>query len=287
MALTADEILGHPALEPCVRGQARSLLMIHDASPRLASLFGTRQRWLMAHGALSQYFRNVAAAGTDAGTLAGHLLDLVVRYEVASPNTAAAFLKELEKYGIVRHVAGSEGKRNRPLEPTPVTLMALFQWHIVHLTTLDGLDGGARCAAFRAEPDMLGRIQPLIADGLLGSNVVRKPDPTFTLFAWVDEGGIVMDRLIVGCEEGAADLDRITTDMTSVTGLAQRLKLSRTQRSRKLATAEAMGSLGWVGARGRSPMWVSSGFRREYHKVQAAKLAIIDSAFEACFKSRP
>ena len=93
MALTADEILGHPALEPCVRGQARSLLMIHDASPRLASLFGTRQRWLMAHGALSLYFRNSAGEGTDAGTLAGHLLDLVVVYDVASPNTAAAFLK--------------------------------------------------------------------------------------------------------------------------------------------------------------------------------------------------
>jgi NAD(P)H dehydrogenase (quinone) len=51
-----------------------------------------------------------------------------------------------------------------------------------------------------------------------------------------------MDRLIVGCDEGATSLDRITTDMTSITGLAQRLKLSRTQLSRKLAPAEAIAS---------------------------------------------
>src|ERR1700712_1359133 len=124
MAVTADDILHHPALEAHVRGQAKSLLQINDATPRLASLFGTRQRWLMAHAALSQYFRDAAAAATeaDAGTLAGRLVELVVRYEIASPNTATAFLKELMKYDIVRHVAAGEGRRIRPIEPTPTTL---------------------------------------------------------------------------------------------------------------------------------------------------------------------
>lgn len=283
MALTADDILNHPALEAQVRGQAKSLLQINDASPRLASLFGTRQRWLMAHAALSHYFRNTAAAGTDAGLLAVRMLDLVELHEVASRNTASAFLKEMLKYEIVRYVTGSEGRRNRPIEPTPTTLAALFLWHQVHLTTLDGIDGGARVAALRAEPDKLRQIQPLIADGLLGTASVRQPEPTFALFAWVDEGGIVMDRLIVGCENGAVSQDRITTDVRSISGLALRLKLSRTQLSRKIAEAEAMGSLGWNGTRGRSPVWVSTGFRYEYHKAQALKLAIIDAAFDACF----
>jgi hypothetical protein len=282
MSLTADDILQHPGLEACVRGQARSLLLIHDASPRLASLFGTRQRWLMAHTALAQYFRDAAAGGVGAGLLTGRLLDLAVRHEVASRNTATAFIKEMLKYGIVRHVAASEGRRHRPVEPAPTTLEALLQWHLVHLATLDGFDGGARSAAFRAEPETVRRLQPLIADGLLGSNMVRRPEPTFALFAWIDEGGVVMDRLIVGCEEGAATLDRITTNVTSISGLAQRLRLSRTQLGRKLAAAEAMGSLGWCGARGRSRVWVSQSFWREYHKVQAAKLAIIDAAFDAC-----
>jgi hypothetical protein len=64
--------------------------------------------------------------------------------------------------------------------------------------------------------------------------------------------------------------------------LAQHLKLSRTQLGRKFAEAEAMGSLGWSGARGKSPLWVSADFRRQYLSAQAVKLAIIDAAFEAC-----
>src|SRR5438552_13090740 len=33
MALTADDILGNPALDPCVRRLAQALLMIRDVSP--------------------------------------------------------------------------------------------------------------------------------------------------------------------------------------------------------------------------------------------------------------
>ena len=89
-----------------------------------------------------------------------------------------------------------------------------------------------------------------------------------------------MDRLIVGCL-GASSDGRILTDVTSVSTLAQRLKLSRTQLGRKFAEAEAMGSLGWSGARGKSRLWVSEDFRRQYLSAQAVKLAIIDAAFEA------
>ena len=281
MAMTADDILAHPALAPCVRGQAQSLLQIQEASPRIASLFATQQRWLMAHAALAQYFRN-EANDPGAGLLAERFLELVERHELASRNTASAFLKELLKYDMVRFVAGSEGRRHRPIEPVPAVLMALFHWHALHLGTLDGLDGGARVAGFHARPALLGAIQPLISDGLIGSGDVRKPERTFSLFTWVDEGGIVMDRLIVGCQQGADGLARIPTDVTSISGLAQRLNLSRTQLGRKFAEAEAMGSLGWSGPRGKSPLWVSADFRREYHAAQAVKLAIIDAAFEAC-----
>lgn len=287
MALTAEDILGHQALEPIVRQLAQSLLGIHDATPRLASVFATRQRWLIAHAACAQYFRNVAADGPGAGMLTTQLLDLVSRHNVASPNTAVAFRDEMLKYGVIQPVPGSESRRHIMYEPAQATLAALFQWHILHLGTLDGFDGGARTAALRADPQALRRLQPLIADGLLKSNTVRQPGPTFALLAWVDEGGMVMDRLMIGCEQGAAGKDRVLTDLTSVTGLAQRLKLSRTQLGRKLAAAEQMGSLGWIGARGRSRLWVSQGFRHEYHKAQANKLAVIDAACEACFTARP
>jgi hypothetical protein len=218
MPMTVDDILVHPALEPRVRGQAQSLLLIQEASPRIASLFATQQRWLMAHAALAQYFRSEAKEA-GAGLLAERFLESVERHTLASRNTAAAFLKEMLKYDIVRFVENSEGKRQRPLMPAPTVLMALFHWHALHLATLDGLDDGTRAASFRARPALLGEVQPLIADGLIGSGEVREPEKTFSLFTWINEGGLVMDRLIAGCQQAAEGLARIPTDVTSVSGL--------------------------------------------------------------------
>jgi hypothetical protein len=186
------------------------------------------------------------------------------------------------KYGVVRHLAGTEGRRHRPIEPSPETLAALALWLSIHLATLDALDGGERVAALCADRSLLGAMQPLIADGLLASRAVREPGKTFSLFTWINDGGIVMDRLIAGCRHQAGDAKRIFTDVESVSTLAQRLKLSRTQLGRKIAAAEAMGSLGWSGTRGKSTMWVSDEFWREYHIAQAVKLTIIDAAFVAC-----
>src|SRR5579864_368813 len=215
MAMTADEILRHPALETCVRGQAQSLLSIQEAAPRIASVFATQQRWLMAHAALAQYFRSEANA-PGAGLLAERFLEIVECHEIASRNTAAAFLKEMLKYDIVLMVAGNAGRRQRPLAPAPAVLGALFGWHALHLATLDRLDDGTRVARLNARPALLGAIQPLIADGLIGSNEVRRPEATFSLFTWVNEGGIVMDRLIAGCQQPSDGLARIPTDVVSV-----------------------------------------------------------------------
>jgi AraC-like DNA-binding protein len=280
MAMTAAEIASHPALERCVRDQAETLLSMQQTSPRIASVFATQQRWLMAHAALAKFFRNEAAQ-PGRGLLAEHFLDDVVRHDIASRNSASAFLKEMLKYEIVAFVASGAG-RGRPLAPAPAVLMALFQWHSLHLSTLDGLDGGARVARFHAQPSLLSSVQPLIADGLIGSAEVRAPERTFSLFTWINEGGIVMDRLMAGCGEVSRDGARVLTDVTSISALAGRLRLSRTQLSRKFSQAETMGSLGWSGMRRRSALWLSADFRREYHVAQAVKLAIIDTAFEAC-----
>ena len=285
MAMTVPQILTHPTLGDCVRRQARALLLAHQASPRAASPFATQQRWLMSQAALAQYFRNEADQ-PGSGVLAERFCDLVQRHGLASRNTAAAFINEMLKYGIVRHMAGSEGKRSRPFEPSPPALTLLLQWLAIHLATLDGLDGGQRSAALGAQPALLGRVQPVIADSLLASSEVCKPTKTFSLFTWVNDGGIVMDRLIAGCrhEDGEAGPGRAATDVTSVSQLAQNLNLSRTQLGRKIAAAEVMGSMGWSGTRGRSRLWISDGFRHEYHTAQAVKLASIDAAFEACFE---
>ena len=110
MAMTADDIRLHPALEQCVRSQAQTLLSMQEASPRIASLFATQQRWLMSHAALARYFRNEAERA-GAGVLAERFLELVEQHALASRNTASAFVKELLKYDMVRFVASSEGRR--------------------------------------------------------------------------------------------------------------------------------------------------------------------------------
>src|SRR6185503_921400 len=130
-----------------------------------------------------------------------------------------------------------------------------------------------------SRPSTIGLIQPPIADGLLRSEVIRAPAPTFSLFTWLNEGGIVMDWLIAGLAEDALAGGRMPTSVSSLADLGARIKLSRTHLARKLRLAEAMGSLGWLGERGRSVMWVSAGFVREYHAQQSAKLAIVESAF--------
>ena len=69
--------------------------------------------------------------------------------------------------------------------------------------------------------------------------------------------------------------------MLSIGDFARWLKLSRTHLARKLRDAEALGSVGWLGQRGNSVMWISNEFYGEYLTALAVKLAIIDAAFAA------
>ena len=290
MALTTHTIARHPALHGAIRQQSRLLIEAYEANPRLASVFATQQRWLMAQTALALYFR-LAAAEQPGGVTYAKVVEAIARNGVASRNTADAFMKEMVKYGHAQPTAaGATDRRAHPFEPTQARIDAVRGWLMVHLSTLDRLDGpdggGCRLARFLGDPGALAALQPLIADGLLSSNQVRAPERTFSLFTWLDNGGIVMDWLIAGIEDAAAGAERIPTGIVSIAAMADWLKLSRTHLARKLREAEAMGSVGWQGKRGHSVMWVSDGFRREYARAQAVKLAIIDAAFDACFGPR-
>jgi hypothetical protein len=282
-ALAVDDIASHPGLHGAIRLQAQLLLQAYDGNPRLASVFGTQHRWLMAQAALAVCFRT-AAAVRGRGVTSASILDFITRHEVASRNTADAFLKEMIQYRWARLVPEAADRRTRPLVPTEATLDALHGWVGIHLGTLDRLDGGGRLETYLAMPEALARLQPRIADGLLSSAKVRAPERTFSLFTWLNNGGLVMDWLIAGIEQpanGATWGEQIATGVESTVMLAQRLKLSRTHLSRKLRAAEALGSIGWQGQRGHSAMWVSPGFYREYAMAQAVKLAIIDAAFSS------
>ncbi|RJT39080.1 hypothetical protein D3227_15445 [Mesorhizobium waimense] len=281
MALNAEEISGHPALHRCVRAQALALLQAYEAKPRLASVFATQQRWLMAHIGLALHFRRDPRDYRKELTTA-RFIDVIRQHQVASRNTADAFVKEMLHYNFIELVPASEDGRIRPLQPTQFTLEAVTGWMLAHLQTLDSLDGANRVATLLERPDMLAALQPLVADGLLSSNPVREPRHTFSLFTWLNNGGVVMDWLISGVDPDQAGLDHIPTGVVSIGDFARWLKLSRTHLGRKLRDAEELGSVGWLGQRGNSVMWVSNDFYREYMTAQAVKLAIIDAAFAAC-----
>ncbi|MET3581446.1 hypothetical protein ABID19_004497 [Mesorhizobium robiniae] len=278
-----EYIAGRPALHRFVRAQSQALLQAYELNPRLASVFATQQRWLMAHIGLALHFR-LHANDHRTGLTAARFIDMIGRHSVASRNTADAFIKEMLHYKFVQHLPSRDG-RSRPLLPTVATQEAVAGWVMAHLATLDSLDGRSRLTTFAARPDGLAQLQPLVADGLLSSHAVREPKHTFSLFTWLNNGGVVMDWLISGVDPDHAGLDRIPTGIVSIGDFANWLKLSRTHLSRKLRDAENLCSIGWLGQRGHSVMWVSNHFYQEYMTAQAVKLAIIDAAFQNCFRT--
>ncbi|SFU75784.1 hypothetical protein SAMN02799631_02138 [Methylobacterium sp. 174MFSha1.1] len=269
----------NPALDRCIAALASAFVATHGAHPRMATVFATQQRWLMAHVALAQS----CEALTDPAApdlYSSRFLKAVVSASVASRNTAHAFLQEMLKYSFLQAEPDRADRRLRRLTVSETSLAGLANWILIHLTALDSLSEGDRVRRFRAVPDGVARLEPGIARRLLEARKIRDPDRTFSLFTWLNQGGLVMDLMMAGLEEAPADPDRIVTGIVSAQDLAADLNVSRTNLSRKLREAEEAGSLGWSGRRGNSALWISSAFRREYVAYQAAKLALIDAAFD-------
>lgn len=278
MALTTDSLLEHSNLAPILRQLARSFVSLHAEHTRVSTVYATQQRWLMAHLAMSIYFR--ARTGDAAGLTSAEFLKSAADANIASRNTAYAFLQEMLKYGYVRQVPVKD-KRFRPMELSEFSVGMVDIWIALHLGTLDAFDAGDRCTRYHADPQRVERLQPLIADAMIAHSPAMSQQPTFSLFTWLNQGGLVMDTMIAGLEEGSENPHRIHTSIHSSQEIAERLGISRTHLGRKMKEAEGKGSIGWTGARGRSVLWVSPEFRREYHSYQATKLALIDSCFEA------
>ncbi|MDH4439726.1 MAG: hypothetical protein QE284_05010 [Rhizobium sp.] len=277
MTLTVDILLASPKLHEAIRDQSAALLAVHDESPRLAAVFGTQQRWLLGHLAMAHYFTEVASGATEPAIFLARYFEQVRQYEISSVNTADAFIKEMLVYGVAIQ-ANAGDKRNRPVAPAAHTIAGVYRWTWIHLRSLDAIDGGHRLKAFEADERLLARLHPTITSRFMVTPAIRTPPETWSLFTWLNNGGIVMDWLLAGIEPADPSVERVRTQVRSVPQMAEIFRLSRTHLNRKLREAEALGSIGWEGARGRSVMWVSRQFREEYAASQAAKLAIIDEA---------
>jgi len=240
-SLSAEDIAEHPGFAEAIRRQASALLSIQAVNPRLAAVFATQQRWLIAHICLAMHFENAVSATGD-GLGAATIIRAVVAHGVASRNTTDAFIKEMFNYGYVVPAPASSDRRIRSLAVAPSVVETLRGWLHAHLSTLDALDDGGRLEAALARPELTAIVHPRIAAGLLGSRVIREPAPTFSLFTWLNEGGVVMDWLCAGLEEAAPDCVRIRTKVASYADFSDRIRLSRSHLMRKLRMAEDLDS---------------------------------------------
>ncbi|QRM56987.1 hypothetical protein F3Y30_18045 [Sinorhizobium sp. BG8] len=283
MPISADTLIADARFFPTVQQGARTLLDIYRENPRLTAIFGSQQRWLMAHGGFGLHCDH-DPADPASGLYASRFISLMVRKNVASRNTAAAFINEMLAYRFIRPMDLNRASKPRHLEPTETTSEAMASWIAVHLALLDDFDGESRHEALRRSPDLLWRLQPAIAFALIDSAIIRHPGPTFDLFTWASAGGLLMDRLfasIVVPGEDTDQPDRFSAGSLSFSEISGSYMISRTHVKRLFSAAAELGSVGWSGPTGNSVVWLSRSFLNEYQLFQAEKYAIIDRALAA------
>lgn len=272
--LGKDKLTAHPDLWGILKRQALSFLAIRRDAPRLAAPFGTQQRYL-----LSQLGVAMAYESETGGFLLTHYLDAVQKHGIASRNTAESFLREMLHYGVISLGEPRKDRRTRPLVVGQEALNAIRLWLIVHLNTLDEFDDGTRVARFEAQPGLISRLHPAIVKRVLVTKTTTEPSGTFALFTWMNDGGILMDKMVANLGDHSGDAERLRTAISSFEELSELLRITRAHLSRKLAISEKEGHLGWEGKRGGSVLWISREFYGEYVTYQTDKLAEIDIAF--------
>ncbi|MDL2398126.1 hypothetical protein [Rhizobium mayense] len=279
MAFTAKELSQNENFLSAILRSAHELMAIYDENPRIASIFAAQQRWLLAHAGYALFLGypdNPAPA-----LYTGRFVDFAVKHKIASRNTAAAFLKEMIAYRFVRPIVGSSDRRITLLEPTEMTSEYLARWIYTHLLVLDMLDGGDRMARTTASAGSVLRMQPMIAKMILDSESLRDPGVTFALFNWATSGGVVMDYLISRISKIDPTSDKVLIGAISPKVIQSQFMISSAHLKRLLKQATDLGSVGWVGAPGRSSFWLSRNFVAEYWNYQAEKYAIVDTAYQA------
>ncbi|MBY4632627.1 hypothetical protein [Rhizobium croatiense] len=279
MAFTAETLAADDRFLAAILHCADQMLAIYRESPRIASIFAAQQRWLMAHAGFALHYGHPDYE--KSGLYSGRFIDFAVKNDIASRNTAAAFMQEMLAYRFLRPAPGAD-KRTRYLEPTEIAEQHFTRWLVTHMMILDSLDGGKRADRIAAEPTaMMAAIQPRIAKAIIGSQAVRSPGPTFNLFNWANSGGLVMDYLISRLPEFPRTAERVAVGPLSLREIRDQFMISNTHLKRLLTQAATMESVGWTEPSRKGEFWLSRRFILEYWNYQAAKFAIVDAAAEA------
>ncbi len=279
MAFTAETLAADDRFLAAILHCADQMLAIYRESPRIASIFAAQQRWLMAHAGFALHYGHPDYE--KSGLYSGRFIDFAVKNDIASRNTAAAFMQEMLAYRFLRPAPGAD-KRTRYLEPTEIAEQHFTRWLVTHMMILDSLDGGKRADRIAADPvAMMAAIQPRIAKAIIGSQAVRSPGPTFNLFNWANSGGLVMDYLISRLPEFPRTAERVAVGPLSLREIRDQFMISNTHLKRLLTQAATMESVGWTEPSRKGDFWLSRRFILEYWNYQAAKFAIVDAAAES------
>lgn len=265
---------------------AQELIAIYRESPRIASIFAAQQRWLMAHAGFALYYGY--PDDPRSGLYSERFAEFVLKHQIASRNTGAAFVQEMLAYRFLRPMPNPPDRRTRLLEPTETAVEHFRKWLHVHLLLLDGLDQGHRAEALAANPAIFGIMQPLIAKTIIDSDAVRNPGAAFNLFNWANSGGLVMDYLMSRIDPSETEPrdNRIVIGPVSMREITEVFMISNTHLKRLISQAVGMGSLGWVETAGKSSLWISGDFVTEYWSYQAEKFAVVDAIAEAVLGTR-
>lgn len=275
-ALDRTVIATHPALRGVLKAQAETFLAVHRQIPRIAAIFATQQRYLLAQLATAMAFER-----GESGLVVAHFLAAVKTHGIASRNTAISFVEEMLHYRMAQTGPVGEDRRSRPVVLAAATIEALENWLAVHLASLDAFDGGGRVAALRQDPERLAQVHPLIVRRVLSSQTTIEPPRIFALFSNMNDGGLLMDKIITSLDDTPIGTERFSTFVRSFNDLSEPLRISRTHLLRKLAASEEAGHVGWSGKRGASTFWISGAFLAEYEAYQIDKLANIAAAWQA------
>ena len=269
-------IAAHPALRAVLKAQAGAFLAVHRQIPRIAAIFGTQQRYLLAQLATAMAFER-----GERGLVVAHFLEAVKEHAIASRNTAIGFVEEMLHYRMAQTGPAGADRRSRPVVLAEATIAALEDWLAVHLQSLDALDGGHRYAGLRREPKLLVQVHPLIVRRLLSSQTTMQPARIFALFSTMNDGGLLMDKIIASLDDASVGTEQFPTFVRSFDQLSEPLRITRTHLLRKLAASERAGHVGWSAKRGASTFWISGAFLAEYEAYQIDKLANVEAAWQA------
>lgn len=277
----------HPRFFPAMRQCAWRLNELFLEFPHLGSIFASRQRWMLAQLAFAIHHGR-DPADPSSGLCMSRFVRIATERDIASRNTASAFLREMLTYRYAQLMAAGPDKRVRPIEPTEAAYDAMRRWLQTHLGILDEIDGGRRMEALPAGSPLLDQIQPKIAYGIIARIGMRPLDDTVGMFSWANSGGAVMDYLVGRIVDHDAAMERIPIGPVSLTEIRKRFRISQAHLKRLMARAQELGSIGTESRDGQpASLWLSQGFIRQYSLQQAEKFLIIDRAISAVLGAHP